>query len=434
MKRNKFILNTLILTISGLINKILGLVIRIFTSRYLGDEGIGLYMMIVPTVILFITVAQHGLPIAISKIVAEEKKRSKDIILNLIPTTLLLNIALIIFILLSSNFIANNLLYDSRTYLSLSAISLFIPFVCISSIFKGYYHGKERMMIPAIANLFEQITRIIITIILIPLLLKTSIELAAMGIMIIMTSGEIAAIVVYLIFLPKSFKASFKDFNYDFSEVKSIYSISIPATGSRLIGSFVFFLEPIILTAGLTYSGFTHDFIIEQYGALNGYAIPILTMPSFLSMSISSALIPALSKAKSNNNTKKMRKLIFSSIGMSLFIGIIFTGLILLNVEWMLEFLYKTNKGVEYVYLLAPVFILFYIQAPLTSALQTIGLATEGMKATFIGGILKTCILALLTFYTDLGFYSILIAIAVNIIFVTLAHIKTLFTKGNFGC
>ena len=41
MKKSKFIRSTLILIIGGALTKILGLIIKIITTRYLGDEGIG---------------------------------------------------------------------------------------------------------------------------------------------------------------------------------------------------------------------------------------------------------------------------------------------------------------------------------------------------------------------------------------------------------
>ena len=54
-KRSVFITSTLILILGGAITKVLGMVIKIFTTRIVGTEGIGLYMMIMPTFNLFIT-------------------------------------------------------------------------------------------------------------------------------------------------------------------------------------------------------------------------------------------------------------------------------------------------------------------------------------------------------------------------------------------
>lgn len=72
--KNKFVKSTLILMLGGAITKILGMIIKIVTNRLIGVEGLGVYMLITPTFMLLIAIAQLGFPIAISKLVAEEKK------------------------------------------------------------------------------------------------------------------------------------------------------------------------------------------------------------------------------------------------------------------------------------------------------------------------------------------------------------------------
>ena len=52
--------------IAGFITKILGFINRIVMARILGEEGVGLYMMAVPTFILAITLTQL-LPVTIAK-------------------------------------------------------------------------------------------------------------------------------------------------------------------------------------------------------------------------------------------------------------------------------------------------------------------------------------------------------------------------------
>ena len=73
-------------------------------------------------------------------------------------------------------------------------------------------------------------------------------------------------------------------------------NISIPSTASRLIGSFGYFLEPIILTNALTYVGYSSKFIVTEYGVISGFVMPLLLLPSFFTMAISQALLPVISK------------------------------------------------------------------------------------------------------------------------------------------
>lgn len=57
------------------------MVIRIITTRTIGIEGMGLYMLVMPTFNLFITIATLSLPVAISKLVAEDTKIIKGLFL-----------------------------------------------------------------------------------------------------------------------------------------------------------------------------------------------------------------------------------------------------------------------------------------------------------------------------------------------------------------
>ncbi len=77
MKKNKFVLSTIILIIGGFVTKILGMLIKIVMTRTVGTTGIGLYMLINPTFILLISLSTLGLSTAISKLVAENNRNNK---------------------------------------------------------------------------------------------------------------------------------------------------------------------------------------------------------------------------------------------------------------------------------------------------------------------------------------------------------------------
>ena len=105
MKKNKLLKSTIILIIGGFITKILGMIIKIIMTRLLGDEGIGLYMLILPTFTLFIGLAQLGMPVAISKLVSENTKDNKNIIFISTIISFSINLLIILFLILSSKFI-----------------------------------------------------------------------------------------------------------------------------------------------------------------------------------------------------------------------------------------------------------------------------------------------------------------------------------------
>ena len=83
--------STIILLVGGFITKVLGMIIKIVMSRMIGPEILGLYMMILPTFSLFIGISQFGMPIALSKLIAEDKKNNKKLFFSVIPISLFVN-------------------------------------------------------------------------------------------------------------------------------------------------------------------------------------------------------------------------------------------------------------------------------------------------------------------------------------------------------
>ena len=87
--KEKFVKSVFILLIGGLLTKVLGMIIKIVMSRLIGTEGLGLYMMVLPTFSLFIGIGQFGLPTALSKLVAEKKKNNIRLFFSILPILLL---------------------------------------------------------------------------------------------------------------------------------------------------------------------------------------------------------------------------------------------------------------------------------------------------------------------------------------------------------
>ena len=88
--KNKFIKSTIILIIGGGITKLLAMVIKIYLTRAIGDDGIGLYMMVLPTFNLFITLCSMSLSTSISKLISERRNNKKRNRQNITPVSYLL--------------------------------------------------------------------------------------------------------------------------------------------------------------------------------------------------------------------------------------------------------------------------------------------------------------------------------------------------------
>ena len=248
MKKDTFKTSIMILLIGGFITKILSFVIRVLYTRTIGEEGINLYTIVTPTFGLFITLAQFALPISISKLVSENRIRSKKIVFSTFFFILLFNLFLILFVLVTAPFIANNLLKQPTVTPLLYAMAFTLPFISITSILKGYFLGKLQVAPNTISNIFEQTVRILFLLFGLPLLVKKSILLGVISYILFNIITEIVSIFTFWCFLPKKKSLHKEDIHPDQKIIKRVLKISVPSVSSRLIGNIAFFLEPIILT------------------------------------------------------------------------------------------------------------------------------------------------------------------------------------------
>ncbi len=425
LAKNKFVTGTLILLTGGFLSKFLGFILKIIITREIGTTGIGLYSLITPTFSLFITIATFSFPVAISKLVSEPRMSSKKVIFSIIPVSLLLNLITLGVIFLISAPLANVFLHEPRLYYPLLSIGFTLPFIGLSSIIKGYYWGKQRMGVYILSNIVEQIVRIGILIYLIPIFIEKSLVATICIIILVNMISESSSIVVMLLGLPKGVSIERKDIVPSGRHIRSVLGISVPSTSSKIVGSIAHFLEPIILTNVLSYVGYSSDFIVTEYGIINGYALSLLLLPQFFTMSISTALIPELSKNFAKRDIKMCKKRVKQIVFLSLLIGVVSTSVIFCIPEFFLKLIYDTTAGVAYIKVLAPFLLLYFVNTPISNALQALDKAKESMVITVITSIVRLSTLFILSFL-KIGMYGLIVAIIVGLILTTYLETKCL--------
>lgn len=430
IKNNLLMKNILILLVSGFVAKVLGMFSKILFTRIAGINVVSLYTMIIPTFMLIISLTQFSFPISISKISAEAKYKNNDILKNAYIIGVVINIILIIFVFLSSYLIAK-LLHNKALTPAIMSISLIIPFVMITSIQRGFLHGKEDMFCPSLTNVTEEIVKIVLIITFLPLAIAKSNITAVIFIIIFNVVTEITNIFMMQKSINKKYLAKEKG-KFNIKLIKEILSISVPTTLVRLISSVGFFLEPIILTNTLLSTGFSANYITLEYGVINSYIIPLLSIPSFFSISIASALLPNITKLyarkKYNEFNKKLLKLLFLSI----IVGLVCLLFIMLFPEYILKLIYNVNFGINYIYLIGPFFLILYMQPTLSIALQAMGKTNKLFFTSTISMVIKYSMLYL---FGKLGFginalcFSLIIGIVTTTLLVFLIVIKEINKK-----
>ncbi len=139
-----------ILTIGVIIMKILGFIYKIPLGNILGDEGYSMFMGAYSIYFIFFTLATAGLPVALSRLVAEAKTfrvaRWTFLVIGLI-------FSLIMFVF--PEWLAESYLENKDAALSIKAMSPAILFVCLVSAYRGYCQGNGNMIPTTVDEVLE---------------------------------------------------------------------------------------------------------------------------------------------------------------------------------------------------------------------------------------------------------------------------------------
>lgn len=437
MGKQSFLYGTLVLVGAGFITKILGFVYRIALSRIIGDEGMGLFQMAFPILIFAIVVTTAGLPVAISKLVSEAEARNEELRIRsilVVSLTLVLFSAAIVtsLILIFAPVIANTLLTDDRAIICLLAIAPMIPIIAISSVLRGYFQGRQNMSPYALSQMIEQLVRIFTVLFLAHYLLPLGIAYAAAGAVVGMVVGEGMG----LLFLVYSFKKDpqqplfrpRKDASNKINrkEVKKTFRelirISTPVTASRMVGSFAYAMEPIVVAQSLAIAGIATATSTALYGQLEGMAVPLVFFPSFITYALSVSLVPAISEAAARKQFRLVEHRLRQAIRLSLIIGAPCAIIIYVLADPLAILLYNHPDVAHLIRLMAPFAIFLYVQGPLASVLQGLDYAPIAMRNSIIGALIKTILIFLLASNPNLGIDGVVLAINCGMIIVTTMH------------
>ncbi len=422
--KNKFLKSTLILLIGGCITKVIGLLIKVITTRTIGIDGVALLSLINPTYSLLLSLANFNILVSTSKRISA-KANTRKVLVNSCYIMFVLNVILILFMFMTSRFLSVTLLKSKEAYYPLLACTLSLPFVSLGYIVKGYFYGKQNVTPHMISNVLEQALRLTIIAFILPYIIPYGKVITITVLMLLNIVSESFSIIMLLIFIPKHKMIRKEDIKFDRDETHELLAISVPSVSGRLLGNVGFFLEPIVLNRVLLVTGCSIEYITREYGVYNAYVIGTLLFPSFIISAISNALLPEISKHFAERNMKMVKSRIRQALLISLSFGIVCTIGIYFTSEFLLKLLYDTTEGVQYIKILAPFFVLFYLESPLCSILTGIDKVKTCTIISTTGIVLK---LGVMIFFGLKGFkiYSLIIAEIVDIVYVTLANVIAL--------
>lgn len=422
-KKSSFIKGTFILVLAGIAARIIGFFFRIFLSRTLGADGIGIYQLIFPIQGLCYAFCAAGIQTVISQQVAasvvSNETSPRTILKCGMILSFILSVLTAVTLYKNAGFISSVLLSEKRCTVPLQYLSYSIPFSSIHSCICGYYYGLNKAGIPAFSQFLEQIARVLATYCVWIILCRNGEVFSPESAVIGAVAGELvsSAYCMYTLNVTGIHKP-------DISIIKNIARGSIPLTSNRLLLSVFQSAEAILLPFFLRKSGMSSSDALSIYGILTGMALPFIMFPATITNAMSTLLLPAIAKADARNNTEKIKFSSEKTIMISLILGIFCTGIFYNYGNDIGLIIFNNKTSGYYLIILAWLCPFLYLNTTLSSILNGLGHTTT----TFLFNILSIAIRIIFTIFAvpPLGISAYLCGILVSQFILCLTQYKNL--------
>lgn len=390
--KKTLIKGTFILTVAGLLSRVLGFYNRIFLSRFIGAKEVGIYQLIFPIYGLCISISSQGIQTAISKMTAAYSTHNNPRTLKrLLGMGIALSLSLSVFIssllFIFSDLISVYILRDNNCGICLKIAAISIPFAAIKSCIIGYDLGLKKSFLSASCQLVEQVLRVgsiyaLSITYFIDRPAYASIAVAGM------TFGDIISC-LYLVIcfsLRKKPKA-----NNTLAPIRKrvigvrLIKDSFLLTSNRIVLTLLQSLEAILIPAMLVYYYNSRDTSLEIYGILTGMALPFIFFPSAITNSLSVMLMPTISSAKEARNMNSIQKTVLTGIQTSLLIGILSTFLFLFYGHQLGTYVFHNESAGQMIFMLACLCPLIYLLTTLSSIQNGLGKVNRTLLHNVIG-------------------------------------------------
>ena len=424
MKKSKLVTNAAYLTLTGFLLRGLGMLLRVYISKKIGEEGMGLYQLIQTVYFLFITVAQSGISVAFtrclsSRVAVDDAVGAQNTTSSALRLSTLLGTLSCVAMSALSNPICRLWLGDTRCTGALSLLSLSLPFVAVCGVLSAYFIVYENAVFGCISQIIEQITRIATIALLTSFSSPSNVKQSLM----IIVFANVVSEALSCLFLIVCYMIRHKNTPYK-SYSKEIVSTALPVAASRYLASVLRTCENVLVPNAITVFTKDRSTALSQFGALKGMAIPLLFFPySFLS-AITTLLVPRVTGAQARGNKDSLRTTTQRVCFITLFSSIVAAGIFFTLADFLGMAIYKSARVSQMLLWLSPIVPFMYLDSVCDGLLKGLGKQKEVLLHSSIDSALR--IVLILIFVPRLGIVGFLGVMVVSNIFISFMNFYTL--------
>ena len=409
------------MTVFSLVNKIIGVFLRLFLSSRIGSEGMGLYQLIMSVYTMFSTFATAGFTVSVSRLVAEKDERSgadsKLLFRSSFIASSVISLVATVVMLLCADFIAIKFLFDARCALPLRILALSMPFMALAACLKGWFIAKQKAVVTASASLFEQIVKICVIALFLNIFMAETSDIGSLcsGIVLGVTFSEICSFVYLFLFraIPGAKQKSLDRPTESASDsMRSLIDVTLPISLSVYLTSILHTVETLLIPYVFeSYSG-DRARALSSFGMIRGMVVPILFFPFAFLASLISVFTPEISRLNLLSDRKPLNRRIASIMSFVSILSIAVGGMFFFLNKEIGDAFYPNENTATAIKILATVTPFMYVETVSDGLLKAIGEQVQTLKFSVYNSVLRVLLILFMVSKTGENGYLWLLVIS----------------------
>ncbi len=328
-KKQTVLSGVVVLTVSNLIVKLIGVLFKIPLQGVMGDEGMGYFNAAYSVYVWFYTLSTAGLPVAVSLLVAKsfakgDAKGVKCVYRTTMQMLLFVGGVCCLGMLLFSKELAV-LIGSPATASAIAMIAPTILFVCISGGIRGYFQGMGEMTPTAVSQVIEGAFKLLLGILLAQYALRKGAALPMVAAYSVsgLTLGSFGSM-LYLFWqkkyrkLPAFPEGSVLPAPRKKRVARSLVHIALPVTLSASVLGLMGLVDVMLVIRCLRGLGYTEESAVALFGNYTTLALPMFHLPATLVTPLASAVVPAFTQAMEQNRLEDAKRLRHTALRMAM--------------------------------------------------------------------------------------------------------------------
>lgn len=394
MKNFRFLKNAATLTLTGILLRGLGMLLRVYISSKIGEEGMGLYQLVSSVYFLFITIAQSGIAVIITKLCSEklalsDKSGAYGVLKSGVAVALVTGITACTMLVLLGRPLCRFWIADVRAASSLYVLAFSLPFIAVCNVLSAYFMAMRNVGAGCSAQILEQITRM-------GIIVCASYRFSYYGIdktLVFLFAANTVSEAISCLYLGIRVLLSKRPVGKSVGCKRRIVREAAPVAASRYLSSALRTVENMLVpSAAAVYFG-TRSEALSAFGALKGMALPLLFFPySFLS-ALSSLLIPEITGAVARNDRRMLTRTVNRTCSFTLAMSVMIGGAFFLFSDSLGMLIYNSKQVSKMLFCLAPIVPFMYLDSVCDGMLKALG----KQQRVFIHGCVDSGLRIILT-------------------------------------